>query len=777
MSEAATNHLFLSPKLGITRIDKYELVEEIGRGGFATVYRARDTRMRREVALKVIAGVYTQDEDLLRRFEQEARVAASLHHPHIITIYDFGQAEGMLFLAMRLINGRTLRRYLRDKGGRLDLEETLYLLRQLADALDHLKARQLVHRDLKPANIMLEGETSNLTLTLTDFGLVRSLAASSTLTMTKGGVLGTPAYLAPEQVDSKRWGTVTPLTDVYALGVMVYEMLVGRPPFEGDLTSLLLAHAHELPQVPEELVQDLDADLVDVLLRALVKPPDERYPSASAMVAALEGVATARRQREAALTTLDRLLAQAQDARKHEDWLRLQTLCVQIMQIDRSHSEVLPLMAEAMHGLERENAEETARRQRAEWFADGEQALADDKWSVAVAAFEKVSESDPTYENVQERLALARDELRRAQLFHEAVAHGESYHWADAALAWIGVLNGRFDYRDGEAVTRLLHVLVPLLRRYHQLEELFHQYRQDLKQTQDMAQTYQQAIAAYEKLLIAMEQTEWLDALTVGESLLQLLPDLAYAPLLVERASHRLGPAIIQDENCLLWRKDGKEMVRVAAGEFVFSGAKRKRTLPEFWIDRTLVTNAEYKLFLDENPDHPVPYSELETAVLHNWNQKKRTFPKNRANYPVVLVSWQDALAYAAWAGKRLPTELEWEKAARGTDGRLYPWGDDPPTPELCNFGGFHDNLTPVGTFSPQGDSPYGCADICGNVWEWATSSLSNIGRTLRGGSWSFPEKYVQTISRYNSTLYYSPDICHENVGIRCVAILSEKKP
>ncbi|MCP4373377.1 MAG: serine/threonine protein kinase, partial [Deltaproteobacteria bacterium] len=244
-------------------IDKYQIIEEIGRGGFAIVYRATDTRMGRQVALKLIHGHYLQEPDFVQRFRQEAQQAAGLHHPNLVTVYDFGEAEGQLFLAMRLITGPSLATLLAEQT-QMPLTQALPLLSQLAQALDYLHSRPLVHRDLKPANILLEGEQPPRQVTLTDFGLVRSLENSAQLTQS-GATLGTPAYMAPEQADPVRWGEITHLTDVYALGIILYQMLLGRPPFEGETAALLYAHVNTEPAVPLEMISTLGDDLVAVL--------------------------------------------------------------------------------------------------------------------------------------------------------------------------------------------------------------------------------------------------------------------------------------------------------------------------------------------------------------------------------------------------------------------------------------------------------------------------------------------------------------------------------
>jgi len=191
--------------------------------------------------------------------------------------------------------------------------------------------------------------------------------------------------------------------------------------------------------------------------------------------------------------------------------------------------------------------------------------------------------------------------------------------------------------------------------------------------------------------------------------------------------------AALSQGNTMIWEKTDKEMVYVPAGGFLYAEAKEERELPGFWIDRAPVTNAEYKGFLDANPEYPVPFARQDWTQPYNWDKQSRTYPLGRADHPVVLVTWYDAAAYAEWAGARLPTEVEWEKAARGTDGRRYPWGNWEDgrcnTTEANVF-----TTTPVGQYSPHGDSPYGCVDMAGNVWEW-TATQDAGDWVVRGGS------------------------------------------
>jgi serine/threonine protein kinase len=445
-----------------TRIAQYEIIEELGQGGFATVYRAHDTRMRREVALKLLAGDYTQQPELIQRFHQEAMIAANLRHPYIVPVYDFGEAEGSLYLVMALIGeGRTLRDRLAGQGA-LPLNQAWPILTQLGNALDYLHRQGLVHRDVKPANLLLEGDVDDPRTILADFGLVRSLEAGTNLTCT-GAILGTPAYLSPEQADPERWGPITPLTDVYAVGVIAFEMLVGRPPFEGSLATVLHAHAYDPPPQPLELAPGLGEDLAHILSAGLVKPPAERYPAASALAAALRQVANQRRQQLAQQLELEQLLEQAHTAYQARDWLTAQHLCVEIMQMDRNHPDAITLMTEATRGLQEERAREVELQRLAQRYQAGQVALAAGDWQAAADAFGEVVKGQPDHQPASDGLAQALDQLQRAAWFDEAMAHAQAQNWREAVAVWLNVLDGHLDYRAGEAALHLLEAARGLL--------------------------------------------------------------------------------------------------------------------------------------------------------------------------------------------------------------------------------------------------------------------------------------------------------------------------
>jgi serine/threonine protein kinase len=271
------------PRIGTT-LGGYRIDGVAGRGGMGVVYRAWDPSLDRPVALKILPAALGDDEAFRARFLRETRLAAAIDHPNIIPIYEAGDDRGVLFLAMRLVDGVDLDRRLGD--GPLGVAETVALLGRVAEALDVAHAGGLVHRDVKPANILVGRETSGThSVYLTDFGLTKQRDSQSGLTRT-GSFLGTVDYMAPEQIDGRPVGAAT---DQYALTATVYRCLTGHVPFERDTPiATAMAHLKEPPPRASLLRPDLPAEVDDVIARGMAKDPAERFPACRELIAALE---------------------------------------------------------------------------------------------------------------------------------------------------------------------------------------------------------------------------------------------------------------------------------------------------------------------------------------------------------------------------------------------------------------------------------------------------------------------------------------------------------
>jgi len=271
----------------------FELEEEIGRGGMAVVYRAKDRRLRRKVALKVLPPELAFRDDVKRRFLREAEMSAQLSHPNIVPIYTVEEIDGIVFFAMGLVDGETLAEQL-AREPRPTVDRVREILREVAGALDYAHARHVVHRDVKPDNILIDKHTGRALVS--DFGIARAAEGDQKLTVT-GIAVGTPAYMSPEQAMGER--EVDGRSDIYALGIVGYQMLAGELPFKATNTpAMLMKHISERPKPLHELRPDLPANLIGAIERAMAKGRDDRFASAGAFRDALEADATARRVSE-----------------------------------------------------------------------------------------------------------------------------------------------------------------------------------------------------------------------------------------------------------------------------------------------------------------------------------------------------------------------------------------------------------------------------------------------------------------------------------------------
>ena len=260
---------------------RYQVESELGRGGMATVFKGTDTVLGRPVAVKVLSPQYAGDANFVTRFRREAQSAARLNHPNLVSVYDTGTDDGVHFIVMEYVEAKTLADYLAG-GGRIMPERSIEIAEAVCDALSVAHAHGIIHRDIKPANVMI---TSKGDVKVTDFGIARVISGADTLAQT-AAVLGTASYLSPEQAQSQ---PVDQRSDIYSLGVALYEMVTGRPPFSGDSPVMVASkHVLEQPTPPSKLNADVSPELEAVIMKAMAKNPDNRYQDADEMRADLE---------------------------------------------------------------------------------------------------------------------------------------------------------------------------------------------------------------------------------------------------------------------------------------------------------------------------------------------------------------------------------------------------------------------------------------------------------------------------------------------------------
>jgi eukaryotic-like serine/threonine-protein kinase len=249
---------------------RYRILRKLGSGGMANVYLAEDEELGRRVAIKILNDRYANDELFIERFRREAKSAAALSHPNIVSIYDRGEAEGTYYIAMEVIEGRSLKELILTRGS-LPIGQAIAFTFEILDALRFAHRHGIIHRDVKPHNILIGGER----LKVTDFGIARAGASQMT---EAGSIMGTAQYLSPEQA---RGAPVTASSDLYSVGIVLYEMLTGKVPFSGDSAiEIAMKHLNELPKPPSKIRPEIPEDLDQVVLRALAKAPEDRYQTA-----------------------------------------------------------------------------------------------------------------------------------------------------------------------------------------------------------------------------------------------------------------------------------------------------------------------------------------------------------------------------------------------------------------------------------------------------------------------------------------------------------------
>jgi len=263
------------------QLGPYQIVSQLGVGGMATVFKAYQPKMDRYVALKILPRHFSKNPEFIHRFSQEARLIAKLEHPHILPVHDFGESDGYTYLAMRLVEGGSLSDLLQNHG-KLELTKINRIISQAGEALDYAHKEGVIHRDFKPSNVLIDKFENYL---LTDFGIAKLVETTSHLTHT-GGILGTPTYISPEQGSGK---LIDSRSDIYSLGVVLYQMVVGDVPYKADTPmAVIFKHIQDPLPLPRQKVPDLPEPVERVILKALAKNPDDRYSTAFDLINALK---------------------------------------------------------------------------------------------------------------------------------------------------------------------------------------------------------------------------------------------------------------------------------------------------------------------------------------------------------------------------------------------------------------------------------------------------------------------------------------------------------
>ena len=739
----------MSDLTGIAIGERYEIVEPLGQGGMAVVYKAYDRRLDRMVAIKLIRIAAIPPEQvagMMRRFEREAKAAAKLDHANIIKVHDFGEYNGAPYLVMQYLPGGTLKQ---KTGKPMPYQEAACLLLPIAKALAYAHHEGIVHRDVKPANILLDEEGIPL---LSDFGIARMLeqAEATQLTGTGAGI-GTPEYMPPEQ-----WmGNPVPQSDIYALGVVLYELITGRKPFTADTpAAVLIKHINEPLPRPRLFVPNLPEEVEYVLYKALAKQPEERFSSMGEFALALEMMKNGK------IDSLHHLQPQRESIQP--SYQKKETITVYPVASKASANQPLP--------SERRNRD----GQSWLWLLAGLGGLT--AVAVAIIALVLVWQAIENKNTVNTQTAVAVIAERYRQQTQTAAANKESTH---------PLPNQTQSYT-------LTFTPVPSLTTPPLFTPTFTQ-----SVTPPPTSTHTPSPTATRTPAPILTST---NAPEPGETMVSGIDKmvLVYVPA----GKFEMGTSKEDIETMLAEHPEWK-------GErFTDEQPQHRVYLDGFWIDQTEVTNAMFMTFIKDTgyqtDAEKAGWSWIFEPESASWKEMDGADWRHPLgpgssldglmNHPVTHISWYDAANYCKWAGRRLPTEAEWEKSARGTDGRTYPWGNQSPNGRLLNFADINLKVdwadinaddgysftAPVGNYR-DGSSPYGVLDMSGNVWEWVAdwydkdyyinspSSNPQGGqpgdyRVLKGGSWYGDIRYIRSAYR----LGRSPERSSIDFGFRC---------
>ena len=693
----------MSLNLAGQTLGKYHILEEIGRGGMGVVYKAHDTVLDRLVAIKVLAPHLTWDQEFVKRFLHEARSAARLEHAHVVTIYDVAQAQGHHVIAMKYLEGRSLAEIIRREGP-LPPERAAHLLAQIAQALDYAHARKLIHRDVKPGNVIVSPQDH---ATLTDFGIARSLEGTR---LTQSGVMvGTPAYMSPEQVQGH---TVGPATDVYALGIVAYEMLGGRPPFEGETPRLLHAHVYEEPRPLSQVSPKVAPAVGAVVKKALAKEPGKRYGSAGAFAAAL-GQAIGSREPRVVPKPVPR-------SGQAPLWPLFGALAAVL------------LVVALLLGLR-------------ELVTKPDQAAATQTATVAATGTAIAQAAVPTPGTPTPQPPMPTP----VPPSPTPVPPTSTSIIIVVTATPVPVTDTPIPPTTAPTPTSIIIVV-----------------------------TATPVPPTPTSIIIVVTATPVPATSTPIPPTTTPTPTPAFSGMVripaggfiqgstVDEVNHAHDLCTSYDEFDQCWRSALDDEL-----------PQHEVYLDEFYIDEREVTNAQYGQCVKTGLCDP--------PLALSSNTRSSYFDNPRyADYPVIYVTWYDAANYCRWAGKRLPTEAKWEKAARGASGMLWPWGNS----FSLDMGNIRPgevapdtvDTTQVGSY-PRGVSPYGAMDMAGNVWEWVADwyddsyyQLSPSGnpqgpasgekKVFRGGSWNSNIGGARAASRAGTP----PDGRYFDIGFRC---------
>jgi len=828
----------------MNKYGRYEVRKKLGEGGMGAVYLAYDPRLGREVALKVIGAFVSDKDKSQQRFNREAQAMAGLNHTAIVPIYDFGEQDGQPYLVMRLMLGGSLGELLHKKK-RFTLAEAIQLLERLAPALEMAHARGMVHRDLKPDNILLDqfGHPA-----ITDFGLVKWFNASTLTKSNRMIGMGTPPYMSPEQ--GRGHSDLDQRTDIYALGVILFQLLTGQWPYQSD-NIFGFVYLHNFEPIPNicDLNPDLPPSCQTVIECVLAKERDARYDSVGEFVKALKALQAPKRAATQRISAVD-YLKRGHAAYGQKDYKSATVEYSEALRLRPAYTNAYMSRGNAYYwsgeyGLaitDYNQALQVTPNYVAAYYWRGRAKQEQGKHKEAIQDYEQVLRINPKYVGAYYQRGLVQQEMGQLDLAladYESVLrlnpnYAKAKHAQQALLQQIKEAQEREEARKREAERKRKEAEARKREAERKRKEAEARKREaerkrkeaearkreaERKRKEAQARKLEAERKRKEAEARRQREEQRMKALLKDDAALKKLPKADQIKVYLNlfrhaswqqaipakrRAQLGIELAKLGDPRREVMTIDGMEFCYVPPGAFWMGsneGEDRNKPLHKvdipygYWMARYPATNAQYQAFVDDDGyRNPAFWAEAkaqgywkdgQTKDWRTWRDAPHDYgtPYTLPNHPRVGITWYESLAFTRWLSKkwpgtRLPSEAEWEKAARGGVSipvtplirpatnltplsslrltsnplaqRSYPWGND-----------FDANLTncsetgigypnAVGAFS-MAKSPYGLEEMSGNVWEWCQSKWQSYdyspddgrerlyeyaGRVFRGGAY-----------------------------------------
>ncbi|MGA9771927.1 MAG: bifunctional serine/threonine-protein kinase/formylglycine-generating enzyme family protein [Blastocatellia bacterium] len=719
--------IIVDPMIGRLLDNRYQIVSKIGEGGMGAIYKAVHSEMGRTCAIKLMTAISAGNEDAVARFKREAKMASRIDNPHAVIIYDFGVAEGgMLFLAMEFIDGKPLSRAMAEQR-MLPIDRVVHITNQIAEGLAAAHALEIVHRDLKPDNIMITRKGSDHDyVKVLDFGIAKTVTddgeGAENLTKT-GFVLGTPVYMSPEQLLGEK---LDPRSDIYSLAIIVYQMLGGQLPFTGDNPqSVMMKRITSNPVPLRSIAPTVTEAIEQVVMDGLAREPENRTPTVETFAKALGlaargstkavGERPTQRMPEVESHTMEWSLLQT-EAQKSAPTKEDGTLTFQSPSTVERSRNTYPLTQAGQPFTQPQTAERPPRR-TAENTAlpfDPQPAPPPADAPPAVAPTPTVREQNIAY--TPEKFITNRDLHTPAQNRTDVVSQPARrkpvllFAAIGAAIIAIAVIAFLLIPRGGSG------------------------FAINIKGAPPGSTVY---INDAQRSTVGADGTIKLPDLTPGQAAVRITRD-GYADFTTTLSGNKGEEKSVEALLLPMEVDYSGKMALVPAGEFEMGSDARKVTLPAYYIDKYEVTNAEYKKFCDAT-GHAIPKSSFIYGEYKSKAIPDDEYFLKHPNSPIIGITYEDAVAYANWANKRIPDEAEWEKAASWDPvtgkKRLWPWGNEAAGVKANIDNKETAKIEPGGQFA--GDkSAYGVFDMGGNVREYvANQNLADKEILLRGGS------------------------------------------